>query len=179
MKKALSLVLALVLMLSMATVVSAENTTTLTTTVPAATYTLNIPADQEIPFGATSTDIGYVSVTNATGFAVGKNLNVTLTYDSFKCEGVSTTIPFTVGYTATPDSNERPVMTKDVASGSFVTFEGKSNGGVQEYLTLYDGENQRDCDQFVIEMLSSDWGMALAGDYSATITFTAEVVVSQ
>ena len=51
MKKLTTLVLALALAASLAVPAFAANTTTLTTTVPAATYTLNIPADQEIPFG--------------------------------------------------------------------------------------------------------------------------------
>ena len=80
MKKLTTLVLALALAASLAVPAFAANTTTLTTTVPAATYTLNIPADQEIPFGATETNIGSISVTDGTGFAVGKNLKVTLTY---------------------------------------------------------------------------------------------------
>ena len=61
MKKFFAIALAVAMFASMATVASAaENTTTLTTTVPAATYTLNIPANQEIPFGATQTNIGSV-----------------------------------------------------------------------------------------------------------------------
>ncbi len=77
MKKLLSLALALLMLASVATVALAS-TTTLTTTVPPATYTLNIPADQEIPFGAVSTEIGAISVTDGTGFAEGKNLKVML-----------------------------------------------------------------------------------------------------
>ena len=64
MRKFLSLVLTILMVFSMAVVASAENTTTLTTTVPSATYTLNIPANQEIEFGATQTIIGNVTVTN-------------------------------------------------------------------------------------------------------------------
>ena len=88
MKKFFAILLAVTMLASMATVASAaENTTTLTTTVPAATYTLNIPANQEIEFGATSTNLGAVSVTESSSFAKGKNLNVTLTYDAFASEG--------------------------------------------------------------------------------------------
>ena len=82
MKKFIAIVLAVLTVLSFSTVAFAEgNTTTLTTTVPDATYTLNIPADQQITFGATSTDIGTVTVTNSSGFAAGKDLHVTITYD--------------------------------------------------------------------------------------------------
>ena len=59
MKKVISFVLAVMLLASMVPTVFAANatanTTTLTTTVPDAEYTLNIPADQEIKFGETST----------------------------------------------------------------------------------------------------------------------------
>ena len=54
MKKLFAILLVAALLIPMATVAFAANTTTLTTTVPAATYTLNIPADQKIEFGTTS-----------------------------------------------------------------------------------------------------------------------------
>jgi len=170
MKKLTALLLAVMLVASMAVVASAESTTTLTTTVPAATYTLNIPADQEIPFGTTDLNIGELSVTNASGFAVGKNLAVTLNYDTFKCETTSTTIPFNVIITNANTYGEKPI-----ASGSSVTFLGKEDGSTYEYVQCE--SNVPDCKKFFITMDSQDWGKALAGDYTATITFTAEVVV--
>ena len=94
MKKLFALLLAVIMVMSMATIVSAESTTTLTTEVPAASYTLNVPAVVPIDFGATSTDIGNVTVTDATGFAEGKNLKVTVTYGAFTSEGAATSIPF-------------------------------------------------------------------------------------
>lgn len=172
MKKLFAILLAVTMLASMATVVSAANTTTLTTTVPAATYTLNIPADQEIPFGATESKIGELSVTNASGFAVGKNLAVTLNYDAFKCETTSTTIPFNVilCYTNTNFGTS-------IASGSSVMFLGQSNGATKKYVRKdVVGGLPEDLDLFFITMDSQDWGKALAGDYTATITFTAEVV---
>ena len=94
MKKLASFLLVLAMILSMGTLAFADGTTTLSTTVPAAQYTLNIPADQTIPFGATSADIGNVTVSDSSGFAVGKNIKVTVTYDAFSSSDVSTTIPF-------------------------------------------------------------------------------------
>lgn len=94
MKKLASFLLVLAMILSMGTLAFADGTTTLSTTVPAAQYTLNIPADQTIPFGATSTEIGNVTVSDSSGFAKGKNLNVTVAYDAFSSADVSTTIPF-------------------------------------------------------------------------------------
>lgn len=176
MKKVLTIVLVALMMLSTSAVALADNTTVLTTTVPAATYTLNIPADQTIDFGATKAEIGCVSVTDSSGFAVGKNLDVTMTYSPFVCEEVSTTIPFTVGYSfrleGSPDGT--------VSSGDSITFKGTAEGTVHEYhqfrATTSD-DFDYDAKVYYIISSSSDWGKALAGEYSSTITFTAEVVV--
>ena len=172
MKKLTTLVLALALAVSLAVSAFAANTTTLTTTVPAATYTLNIPADQEIPFGATSTNIGSISVTDGTGFASGKDLKVTLTYDAFASEAVATTIPFSISLAG--DS----LGSVDVGSGKSIVFKGLSTGGVQEFVEVEStySPNPVDMVKTYVRMSSTDWGKALAGDYSATITFTAEVV---
>ena len=98
MRKFLAVLLAAMMVLSMATIASAE-TTTLTTTVPDATYTLNVPANQEIAFGAESTDIGTVTITDSSNFAKGKNISVTVTYGDFTCADTTTTIPMAlIGY---------------------------------------------------------------------------------
>jgi hypothetical protein len=181
MKKLFAILLAVTMLASMATVVSAAETTTLTTTVPAATYTLNIPADQEIAFGATKTNIGSVSVTNASNFAVGKNVEVTLTYDAFTSENVSTTIPFSVRI---QDADDDFISSDDyinLASGDAMTFLGKSDGSVYEFqwenYSAPNGQFTRQYDATMILINSADWGKAMAGEYTATITFTAEVVV--
>ncbi len=177
MKKLLSLALALLMLASVATVALAS-TTTLTTTVPPATYTLNIPADQEIPFGAVSTEIGAISVTDGTGFAEGKNLKVMLTYDAFASDGISTTIPFKISM---KDSNSQSYFNSfDLPSGEVLTFKGKSSGATDEYsiytCSTVDGSRTLTLDTTRVYISSTDWGKALAGDYTATITFTAEVV---
>ena len=104
MRKFIALVLAMTMVFSMAVVASAENTTTLTTNVPSATYTLSIPADQVVPFGTESMDIGIVKVTESAGFAVGKNLQVDFEYEPFSSPNVSTTIPYTISYKTSNDS---------------------------------------------------------------------------
>ncbi len=182
MKKLLSLALALLMLASVATVALAS-TTTLTTTVPPATYTLNIPADQEIPFGATETDIGSITVTDAANFAEGKNLRVTLTYDAFSSSAVTTKIPFTVVLKDSTSSPSSPIiddLEKAIPSGKFMTFKGKSDGKIEEYSTLRGkaGYYSYDLkfDDTMVSITSINWGKALAGDYTATITFTAEVV---
>jgi len=175
MKKLTALLLAVMLVASMAVAVSAENTTTLTTTVPAATYTLNIPADQEIPFGVQKTDIGEISVTNSTGFADGKNLKVTFTYADFESASNSTTIPFELTMLHSEGFSATSVLdTWKVKSGESIEFRGNTDGTVEETVAL--GGSGGLCHVGVI-IKSSSWGKALAGDYTATITFTAEVVV--
>ena len=177
MKKLLSLALALLMLASVATVALAS-TTTLTTTVPPATYTLNIPADQEIPFGAVLTEIGAISVTDGAGFAAGKNLKVMLTYDAFASDEIATTIPFKLSM---KDSNIQTYYNSfDLPSGESLTFKGKSSGATDEYCiytySIADGSRTLTLDTTSVYIASTDWGKALAGDYTATITFTAEVV---
>ena len=183
MKKLLAIAISLSLVCSFSTVALAADTTVLTTTVPDATYTLNIPADQEIPFGATETNIGNVIVTDSAGFAEGKDLQVTLAYDAFKADGISTTIPYTVYRAAKQSftiggSSDSPFKFP-VSSGESLIFRGYSSGVVAQEFTM-ETNNYNVTDKHLETIISSDdWGKALAGDYSSTITFTAEVVASE
>ncbi|MBR5291397.1 MAG: hypothetical protein IKU32_00615 [Clostridia bacterium] len=173
MKKLLAIVLAVLSAFSMTAVAYADNTTTLTTTVPDATYTLNIPANQEITFGDTSPKLGTVTVTDAAGFAVGKDLKVTCTFDPFSSPDTSTVIPFSlVAYynNMSVDVNYH-FVTMD--SGSSLVFKGNARGGVDTPKYLGDELLQ----SLSLSIESSAWGKALGGEYSATITFSTEVVV--
>ena len=183
MKKLFALLLAVIMVMSMATIVSAE-TTTLTTEVPPASYTLNVPAVVPIDFGATSTDIGNVTVTDATGFAEGKNLKVTVTYGAFTSEGAATSIPFvlkTKHYVINPSDESK--LYCDLASNNAITFLGKEDTTVKEKSYNYNDSSFEFKDQLVsslfVSINSSDWSKALAGEYTATITYTAEVVVEE
>lgn len=170
MKKAITFVVAFAMLLSLATVASAaENTTTLTTTVPAATYTMNIPADQKIEFGSTETIIGNVTVPESSGFANGKNLKVTITWEDFTCNNVSTTIPFLVYANATGGNRY------SLNNGGSIFFEGGYGTSLSTSARHPGGTYF--VDNLSISVSSEAWGKALAGEYSATITFTAEVVV--
>ena len=164
MKKLFAILLVAALLIPMATVAFAANTTTLTTTVPAATYTLNIPADQKIEFGTTSAKLGELTVTNASGFASEKNLSVTVTYTDFTCADVSTTIPFTLF---------AKNASRTIYSGDAVVFNGKSDGTLDAEFHI---TNTSKDSELIFQANSANWSKALAGDYSATITFTAEVV---
>ena len=173
MKKIFAILLAVMMLASMATVASAASTTTLTTTVPAASYTLNIPADQKIPFGQEITNLGLITVSDSSGFATGKNLQVTVNYDAFMCKEVSTQIPFYL-------SAETENLSWDVAirSGDAIVFKGQTNGTVRGIATFRQEGNNGwyAMRSFNLIVNSEDWGKALAGDYTSTITFTAEVV---
>ena len=182
MKKSLTLLLAATMIISMATIASAASTTTLTTTVPAATYTLNIPADQEINYGTTETDIGFVTVTNSSGFAKGKNLQVTVTYTPFSNNELSTNIP----YTLVIKNTNYDTPSKTLNSGDSVIFRGETSGIVESEPYLGDRMGTSgntsygyavNADSCILKIKSEDWGKALGGEYYATITFTAEVVV--
>lgn len=174
MKKVISFVLAAILLVSMvptAFAVDTTRSTTLTTEVPDAEYTLNIPIDQSIDFGTTSKKIGNVTITDAKHFAVGKNIEVAISYDgTFKSEDVSTKIPFVL---QTQYSDIKP---KDVASGSTMLFKGKSDTTVSEIGKIGDYDPT---ENLYIAIASEDWGKALGGVYSASITFTAKVVVEE
>ena len=169
MKKVIAFVLAMTMVFSMAVVASAESTTTLTTTVPAATYTLNIPADAVVPFGQEFTTLGNITVTDGSGFASGKNVEVAVTYDAFKADSpdISTTIPFTFATTGTDAKVDSG--SSRWSSGATFSFPGKSDGSIAEKRFNAVG----------IYVYSKDWGKALAGNYTATITFTAKVVVEK
>lgn len=175
MRKFLALALAIVMVFSMTIMASAENTTVLTTTVPDAKYTLNIPADQKIDFGAPETEIGGVTVTDSSGFAEGKNLKLTLTFNPFSSNETSTTIPYVIKPgLATSIGGNIPLFT----SGKVITFRGQADGSATERpgIPLSNG-NYADIVNLKVVVESADWGKALGGSYSSTITFTTEVVV--
>ena len=185
MKKLISLALTIALLASMVVSASAASTTTLTATVPAASYTLNIPANQEVPFGTTQADIGNITVTNAEGFAVGKNLKVTVTYDAFRADGISTQIPYKLSLYAAASKSSYNSATKEMPSGSALMFSGSSSGAVAENTYLQStyvntsGTISIPVTSIRFNALSKDWGKALAGQYTSIITFTSEVVVEE
>lgn len=180
MKKLLAIVLAVLSAFSMTAVAYAENTTTLTTTVPDATYTLNIPADQEIAFGATSTRIGEITVTDSSGFAEGKNVQITSTWTAFESNEATTTIPFKLlAYGGQIDGISGSSRWVALNSGTpDFAFYGTDEGTVEKTAIIYDSNAKRSyVSSLYVDITSENWGKALGGDYSATITFTAEVVV--
>lgn len=165
MKKAMAILLAMLMLIPFATIAFAANTTTLTTTVPGAAYTLNIPSDQEIAYGAFKTTIDAPTVTDSSGFAVDKNLYITATYSAFSSPTTDTTIPFSLYISGGSDEY-------GWSSGERLTFPGKSNGTVSTNFTFKNGIKSEKC---IIVIFSPEWGKAAPGNYTATITFTTEV----
>lgn len=175
MKKLIAILLTSILFMSVSVNVLADGTTTLTTSVPAATYTLNIPADQEIAFGSTEKYIGNVTVTNSEGFAKGKDLQVTVTYDAFSSDSVSTLIPYKLNKYCNYNGSAREEV---INSGDILTFKGEIGGTVSESAKYNVNNLDTEVENLKITIKSEDWGKALAGEYSSTITFTSEVVSS-
>ena len=181
MKKTIALLLAVMLVVSMAPAAFASSTTTLTTTVPGATYEFSIPADTEIPYNSLDTRLGYVHVTKSSGFAYGKNLEITIEYAPLSNADGSSTIPYKIGYVTTSDVNE--TAEKEAhgigykSTGSSFTFKGQNDGTVKR-LATYDSNSATALYYGELGVLidSSAWGKALAGEHTSIITFTAAVV---
>ena len=174
MKKLISTLLVIVTVFCFTPMAFAANQTVLNTTVPDATYTLNIPASQTIDFGVEDKEIGELTVTEASGFAVGKDLKVTLTYDELSCEDTSTTIPYSISFLSTIAN---PTTRCHVRTGGYVTFLGRVTGETTRSSQWQGQDKKYEVGNTVsFNAESSDWGKALAGDYTSTITFTAEVV---
>ena len=167
MKKLSALILALALLVSVIPAAYAANatpnTTTLTTTVPSASYVLNIPADQEISFGETNVEIGNVTITDSKNFAQGNNV-------AAEAEEINTTIPYELYKNGSGSTDFK------VSSGDKLAFMGRSDGTVEELAVLVGTSSTMR--NLIVKIASRDWGKALAGNYKSTITFTSEIVVA-
>ena len=130
-------------------------------------------------YGTLKVDLGNITVTDSQGFAVGKNLEVTIDYTAFTAEGVETSIP--VQLVKIGKKTNYSDLSQNVQSGDIITFEGQSNGTVSTNSTsiVDTAGNVFVVNTFMARMSSADWGKALPGDYTSTITFTSEVVVDE
>lgn len=176
MKKMFALILAITLVASMAIPAFADgNTTTLTTTVPEAEYTMTIPADMTIAFGTLSETIGNLDVTAVKGFAVGKNVKVTITYAPFACASTSTTIPYQLKISYANANSTVLGNTTTMPSGDAVLFTGRNGNRLAP---IHEGAEYSEY-RIAMKAESADWGAALAGSYTSTITFSAAVVAAE
>lgn len=174
MKKSLAFLMATSMLASMPLAAyatgSQTGTTTLTTTIQPATYTLNVPADMTIQPGATQVDIGSVTVSDASGFSPYKGLAVTLEpFDHLKCEDVDTYIQYWI-----VESNDTVLVSGGDDEGGFCVW-GNTDGGLNTY-------DHTSIIGYTLEFQVNDatqWQKAKAGEYTSTITFTAEVVYQE
>ena len=167
MKRMLFLLVALILVFSMAINASAESTT-LTIEVPIPSYTLNVPANQSIDYLASEASIGGITVTNTSGFASRHVLSVGVTYDGcFGCPGNASPIFYSLKCKGIGSDTRY-----DFNSGSCVNFTANSDGTLRSRPTLPDGTP---IDEFIVVIDTSCWDAALGGKYTTTITYTAIV----
>ena len=87
----------------------------------------------------------------------------------------TTTIPFSIRLDTASTNNDTDRV--NINSGDAIMFTGLSSGAVKEYVTSWNINRFYDLEQTFLLVNSESWGKALAGDYTATITFSAEVVV--
>ena len=180
MRKTIALILAVCTLLSFAVAASADTvtsgTTTLTTKVPAASYTMKVPANQTIQYGVQVSEIGNVTIENSEGFSANKNVDVTVGHTDFTSEGVNTTIPYeilTVWGPTSGTSGEKWPFDREAV----LRFEGQQDGTVKSNATSIGIKHPSGTmTQMAIKIASGAWANALAGDYTSTITFTSKVV---
>ena len=146
MKKVISVILTVALLMGLSVTAFAENTTggdaDVTTSI-APTYTVTIPADVNVQFNATQTAFGAIEVT-ASQIHPDKCIKVALTSDGKLENSIDATkvIPYAI---------------KDSEGAAFTSAT---------YLT------EGDKTELSIHITAEDWNAAYAGDYSDTVTFT-------
>ena len=175
MKKIIATALALIAVcgLSMAL---ADGTTTLTMTVPAATYTLVIPASQTVPFSSDAYSIGAPYISESSGFTGTKHVQLTVSYEKtdstgeglFECPTVSTTIAYMLRAEATN-------MSRMPAHNGPFTFSNMGDGTVSEHCAWTSALGTIRMDNLTLLMDADDLEAAEPGTYSANVIFTTEV----
>ena len=188
MKKLIAILLAVAMLASMATVASAEEyEMALKTTVPAATYTLYIPATLEVPYGAEEVSFPLPEVVESAGFRY-KDLCIRVWDPVFFGEGTSFTMPMSlVANCHNPlEDHENGIAAHNIL--------GPSPDNLQDaYLYYVWGSlNERGClesDCYVIidgelHLLTdlsllfnqADWGYLEPGEHTGHIVFSSYVV---
>ena len=172
MKKILALVIGLLLIVPMATVVSAASTT-LTMVVPEAEYTLVIPKNQQISYRSKGEVLGGVSVKDTAGFSEGKDLEVTVTAAPFTCSTTDTELSYTLSaQQATAGGKEF-----ELGTNFRIVFQGKSDGSLDTLSkVITKSSGAQSFDVLEIDFNDADWDDLKPGEYTATITFKAKVV---
>ena len=172
MKKTMKMLLSVVLIITMVAISSLfafAESTTLTTIVPTATYTLTVPLSATVEYGDVLTLIDAPKIEASEGFGLGKNLKLTIVKEDFKCPDTSTTIPYTYEmYETSPATGE---ITLD--ENTCVYFKGTQAGTLNKFAGLNAGDKYAGAR---INVKAEDWPKALAGEYTSIITYVTEVV---
>ena len=139
--------------------------------IPAPAYTLNIPADQTVPYKAESHRLDCPTVSGTSGFAAGKNIRLTVSWTAFTSEAASTAIPFSMMLYSTSGTG------CDFASGT-AYFIGNEDGTATEYPVAISGSTgeHMPAAYFTLNFNAADWEAAMHGEYKASITFSTEIV---
>lgn len=139
--------------------------------IPAPAYTLNIPADQTVPYKAESHRLDCPTVSGTSGFAAGKNIRLTVSWTAFTSEAASTAIPFSMMLYSTSGTG------CDFSSGT-AYFIGNEDGTATEYPVAISGSTgeHMPAAYFTLNFNAADWEAAMPGEYKASITFSTEMV---
>ena len=139
--------------------------------IPAPAYTLNIPADQTVPYKAESHRLDCPTVSGTSGFAAGKNIRLTVSWTAFTSEAASTAIPFSMMLYSTSGTG------CDFSSGT-AYFIGNEDGTATEYPVAISGSTgeHMPAAYFTLNFNAADWEAAMPGEYKASITFSTEIV---
>ena len=161
MKKLLSLLLVVILMMSMSVSVfaSALNSAevTLTATVPDASYVLNVPASMELYYGASAQKID-VSVERATNFNDGDMVMIAVS--STDLYSGNNTIPLSVLVTTYEDGEEV----------GYLQDPREEQVSQLAYMHGYEGYYQ----EYYAFVSLDDWKAAAPGSYEAIVTFDSQ-----
>ena len=131
--------------------VSAESKNTTLTTEVASEYTLTIPMDTSIAFGAEETDIGFVKVTG--NVKPAETVKVDVETSNFI-------------------SQDDP---EDTIALTLINKNDNSEFGISIW-NEKEMRNETKEIPLVVQVKEEDWAKAYAGIYQATLTFTASLI---
>lgn len=141
-----------------------------TANVPTPSYTLNIPAEQTVAFGASSHTLALPTVSGSSGFAEGQSIALSVSCTAFTCETVSTTIPFTLKAVTLDGTQYAP-------EAGTLCYRGEADGSAAATPSLVLPESGAvELAQLMLLFAPADWQRALGGEYTASITFQTQVV---
>ena len=171
MKKILAILLVMALMVPMATFASAaENTMTLKTTVPAASYTLSIPATMEVPFASEEVKFALPEVIESSGFQ-GRDLRIYIS-DMAAIGDDNYRLPMQI--VANPDE-EAPAIDLMEEKAMYFIFTDES-GSLDNVCYVAEGGAVGQLDSMSLLFEKEDWYKLSPGEHTGFIEFTSEVV---